>query len=1285
MEKLQRHETTTTTTTTTPLIHSTTTWVNSKKTKLSPPTFNDPLQSTHFDSSQVNSNNKLVIVNDALARSDSRNKHSTNSQISVDPHSFADPLQQNMKLEQQQVMTHPLSFSKANHSIGHMLENDNNPGETKGDDNVVHEQQLNAKSETYATTDTLPGVLGVVRNNPDFDESKEGGSGGQLTTAKISSSAATIATTTTTTTATRITTESTVADNENHGPVTIITTERTVRNLVRADPLSPLNDDQSPARQAQRRPLRPRTLSSPVQSRVKPLEHLTNMGPLELEREIDSGVHLSTESSPTSTVPVVPHDFATVNPTVSGAIDNSVQQLQRLSLHPSTSTLVSETSRSSSTAADQDTEAEGMVWSGSHPLLMDYTAEPELLEDSNDYNFTVEKNRLNMRAKGHSMSVDIRQSSIRHQGANADATESGQGARRRRNISKANGDRSWTSRGDEDLGHGRSATETTGMRVIIHQVTPTDTLAGIALYYGIQVPILKKSNKLWTNDSIHTRKYLYIPFEECTVTRQAGVMVDENNQTVFLPQRTQQQHRYHSRSGSAITPETHASFTNSRMSTYDATIESINNGLPNQQQTSKLQVIMESATGSGLETDLTSDKLMAISPPSISAVAAGMLPSTSSPLTIGTSRIGTWIDAKSMVAPPLPSPTITTTTSKSDNSLKASSLLPRQNTADSLKTGGSATGLVPFSEDLPDTVVVPPSMTHEALAARFKEMDIITSGQQQRKLAGQEQELRINPIHQRHRTTDLRQFSNVQQILDSGKRSLPTSNTGSRRTSVDVGVHEPTLNSAASEPLSRRGPALDSGDSHTPIEEDKEGEHNDTQNKQPQGHDPNGFIAFGHHQHIYATDDHSARGDYGDTSDRSLDGNELSEETTTLRRQELITLPAGMLSFFPSSEHSKKLETPQSISRIQSQMGSYPHSTSSLSSLSSSGSFRGISSTRNGSNARVRGTRTKGRAALNDQTFQPPSSSSSATHSDAPNSQQQQSVPSSSSDTIHSRTNSNSNSRTSSYSKAVRVNQQQYFTPQKWSAMGESLVDDLLGAVRGPLQIARRVYNFTTLGFGAAIGYGNGPSGKDSLDFDSSSTGSVRRRTRSGRSLRNKEYRYSGPAIELDQATFLGSRSNNNNNNNIDHSSSTINITTTTAAATSTVNIGGIETNVSKPVSTNLLATATVTAVTAADTGSPESSSRHSTRGSRRKSGSGHGHFSGSSSGGSTRKRSLRSTNPVNHAALMALVNELDKEDKREKEMEKKKEKTTLSSASNTVVINPLSSTPIVDILATSF
>ncbi|CAG8518295.1 4478_t:CDS:2, partial [Ambispora gerdemannii] len=51
--------------------------------------------------------------------------------------------------------------------------------------------------------------------------------------------------------------------------------------------------------------------------------------------------------------------------------------------------------------------------------------------------------------------------------------------------------------------------------VIVHEVKKTDTLAGIALFYGIEVSLLKKTNKLWTNDSIHMHKYLYIPLDEC--------------------------------------------------------------------------------------------------------------------------------------------------------------------------------------------------------------------------------------------------------------------------------------------------------------------------------------------------------------------------------------------------------------------------------------------------------------------------------------------------------------------------------------------------------------------------------------------------------------------------------------------------------------------------------------------------------------------------------------------------------------------------------------------------
>ncbi|KAL1925800.1 uncharacterized protein VTP21DRAFT_683 [Calcarisporiella thermophila] len=51
-------------------------------------------------------------------------------------------------------------------------------------------------------------------------------------------------------------------------------------------------------------------------------------------------------------------------------------------------------------------------------------------------------------------------------------------------------------------------------RVIVHRVEPDDTLAGVALSYGVEIAMLKRMNKLWANDSIHMRKYIYIPIED---------------------------------------------------------------------------------------------------------------------------------------------------------------------------------------------------------------------------------------------------------------------------------------------------------------------------------------------------------------------------------------------------------------------------------------------------------------------------------------------------------------------------------------------------------------------------------------------------------------------------------------------------------------------------------------------------------------------------------------------------------------------------------------------------
>ncbi|KAF9432719.1 hypothetical protein BGZ76_010422 [Entomortierella beljakovae] len=971
------------------------------------------------------------------------------------------------------------------------------------------------------------------------------------------------------------------------------------------------------------------------------------MGPLELEREIDSGIHLNIESALSS---------PTILPKLSQSLQGNdplntatelLTQRQHLSHQLSTSTLVSETSRPSSTTTkrtDQDNDPDGMAWSGAHPLLIDYSAEPESLEDDSDYSQKA-KNRSIARSKGHSMSVDVRQSSAQYDDTHDDTfTSRSAGVVRRRNLSKENEDHDEFRHGNSDLKQDRNRI-VSGRRVIIHQVTTTDTLAGIALYYGIQVSFLKKSNKLWTNDSIHTRKYLYIPFEECTVARQSGVTVDENNQTVLLPQRTQQPLRQHNRSGSVISPGSPSSSFAGRISS-EPSIGPTSNSVPNAQQTNNLQAIMESGLVSTMGLSFIPENRDIISHPPISAVAAGMLPS--SPLMNSPSRMSSWIDSKGTAAPPLPSPTITTTTSKSDNSLRATPLSPyRRNTSEYPGSTNSTGGLVPFSEDLPDTVIVSPSMTHESLAARFKEMDIISSEQQQRKQLGQEQELRINPIHQRHRTTDLRHLANMQQIAEPGKRSLPTSTTGSRRTSVDVNAHGPSLDNTV-ESVGRRGPLYDGGDANLAIEERVEGEFSYEEEEEADNHavnqrkaqDPNRFVTYGHHQHIYETDDLLLNRGSGGTIDRQSDYSEPND----LRRQELITVPAGMLSFFPSSEHSKRLETPQSISRIQNRMEEYHRLSSSLSSSSSTGSIREALSSHDGSRVGApTGSKSKGRMALNDQTFQSPRGNSSTVHTRSSTSTQYtKDTPSSSSDILHNNTD---NTKGSTYSKSLRLNsqyQQQYFTPQKWSAIGESLVDDLLGAVRGPLQIARRVYNFTTFGFGVSNGSSSGS--KDSLDFESSpsstnssssSPASIRRKSssRGRRSQRNKEYRYSGSAIELDQAIF--------------QRSSTTTTTTSSSAITSTSVSIIASTKSMEPVITRRVPTvplANADAVNAENCG-------QSGRTSRRKSNSGHGHFSGSSSS-STRKRSLRSSNPVNHAALMALVNELDK-DKREKEKEK--------------------------------
>ncbi|KAG5717250.1 Ribosomal N-lysine methyltransferase 4 [Termitomyces sp. T112] len=52
--------------------------------------------------------------------------------------------------------------------------------------------------------------------------------------------------------------------------------------------------------------------------------------------------------------------------------------------------------------------------------------------------------------------------------------------------------------------------------VLVHVVSPGDSLARVSLKYGIPLADLRRANHLWTSDSIHLRTQLYIPIDKAT-------------------------------------------------------------------------------------------------------------------------------------------------------------------------------------------------------------------------------------------------------------------------------------------------------------------------------------------------------------------------------------------------------------------------------------------------------------------------------------------------------------------------------------------------------------------------------------------------------------------------------------------------------------------------------------------------------------------------------------------------------------------------------------------------
>jgi LysM repeat protein len=70
--------------------------------------------------------------------------------------------------------------------------------------------------------------------------------------------------------------------------------------------------------------------------------------------------------------------------------------------------------------------------------------------------------------------------------------------------------------------HRPSISRTTKL-VVVHHITPADTLESLALRYNTDVRTLRRANGLWPGDSVLVRKELYIPVEEGSAHAQGGI------------------------------------------------------------------------------------------------------------------------------------------------------------------------------------------------------------------------------------------------------------------------------------------------------------------------------------------------------------------------------------------------------------------------------------------------------------------------------------------------------------------------------------------------------------------------------------------------------------------------------------------------------------------------------------------------------------------------------------------------------------------------------------------
>ncbi|KAG0229155.1 hypothetical protein BGW42_001770 [Actinomortierella wolfii] len=943
-------------------------------------------------------------------------------------------------------------------------------------------------------------------------------------------------------------------------------------------------------------------------------------------------------------------------------------------------------------------------------------------------------------------------------------------------------------------------------RVIIHPVAPGDTLQGLGLYYGIQISVLKKSNKLWTNDSIHSRKFLYIPIEECSVLRQAGAKIDDEKNKVILPPRhppskgssvygvSSKDLRVRRARSKSLLSSSHAPGQTSW-----ATLGNLQEPMQRRALTPEIPKIEDRGgkeSGQHLDSPNYFDTMPSASTlpinnayesedplhfsedPSesgspLTVLSHSRLSEPATPLTsVGTKNTLSSVLGKSKAAPPVPSSAMTTTTLLTGSA--SSPLSPKRMSMTSLsptikskgssgsssskgkqrqhgRRGGSSSGggassdmsssspsvAVPFSEDLPATLMVHPSMTHEALAQRFKHMESASKenrshasgsgiGGSSSASGARQQELRTNPVHNLHQVVDIRpphihrpSYSATRKdSVDSSSEVAPvppmTHDTrvqpqlSSGLTEVDTGEAQPpkvetlpcgeqTLGSTGDTTSGTLAPprtlpeesVTDSNDVAPDVSEKVA-----AATSLPE----DAFIIYGHHEYIYRNQDQSSdeASFASDHEEYSTDGGEvssLSENDDEVgdheighgrrrrqREQEVVTIPAGRLSFFPSAEHSKRLETPEPILRLQNNSttgedgdGYFPpygsisgrskssssssgpssrsstHSTasslsgylpnlpaffSSLSKATGSAGNAGSSSGSSGSqpSRQYKGGSTRQRTALDANTFKAPTK----TEAQAPVGSTARARPA----TMYVPHTQNQHHHVRGI--PVKPTTKRTSSSQWSSFMSDTFVDDILGAVRSRLQIARRLYLGNTSVVGAIMGgdaYSRlylGMSAKrrsiggletESIELDLSAT--------SHRYSRDDTLSDAAPTVmaQLPQRRQEPSRTLSSNYNNEppqqkQHGQREV-VEEEKCHQRETSGASSIFENDDEDGSTS--------------------------RVSKRRSGSNHLRYH---SQGSLKRRSLRTSNPVNYPALAALVNDMDAEQKKNKKQQQQQQQS---------------------------